>query len=824
MTHSVRILRHWPLFLCVGSSFLYSLQGQAVVLSGPTASATVNPGDTAQNWAVSDGAVLNVVPGGLTLQLSAARDGTLNLDGATVTAANFATAVQLSASSATVLNSTLTSATSNGAVLVANGGALLTLDSSSVSGFGIGVGQGAGSRLIASGTQINGADDGRTEPTRGGVGLNIVAAQASLDQGSIVTGDNHGAVLIATTSTPAATDATLQLDGSTVRGVAGSAVLVGSELTAAPVNATLQLSNGASLVGGNGLAVEAVAGSVLNLQAAASTLQGALVATGGSQVEAALSQGSTLNGDVLVSEASQVLLNLSDSSLRGNVSVADTSTAELQLQASAWTGNATGVARIALSNASSLTGQLTQVSTLSLAQGSTWDLTGDSQVGDLTLDASQIRLNGSSAGYHTLQAASLAGGGSFVLNTDLAAAQGDRLVVTGQASGNHQLLIRNTDNGTDPTPGSTLTVVQTGGGPASFAVLGGQVDAGTFVYDLQKNGNDWSLVQRQQDGGGDDGNGDGEGDGNGGPGEPVVTPGTRSILGLFSAAPTVWYGELTTLRSRLGELRLGHGVSGPWVRAYGSQYDVSADAGVAYKQRQHGITFGVDTPLPSNNGQWLAGVLGGYSRSDLDLDQGTSGQIDSYYAGLYSTWLSDTGYYVDGVIKLNHFRNDSSVQVSDGSRTQGHYSDNGVGASLEVGKHIKLPNDWYVEPFAQLSALRVQGQHYELDNGLRARSNGADSLLGKLGTHVGRNFELAGGGVVQPYIKIAGSREFVKHNRVRVNNNDFNNDLSGGRGELGAGVIAQLAGNLQLQADFDYSHGKNLEQPWGASLGVRYAW
>lgn len=827
MNTHVHVHRRWPLFLCMGSSLLYPLPSLAVVLSGPTASATVSPGDAAQNWTVNDGAVLNVVPGGLTLQLVANRNGTLNLDGASVTAAQFAAAMQLSASTATVLNSTLTSTTSNGVVMLANSGAVLTLNATTVNGFGQGVAMGAGNQLIASGAQITGADDGRPEAVRGGVGLNIIAAQASLDQGSNATGANHGAVLLATTTAPTSTDATLQVDDSTVQGLRGSAVLIGSDTTAAPVNATVTLANGARLVGGDGVAVEAVAGSAVNLQAQASTLDGSLVARGAAQVDAALAQGSTLNGDVLASEASQVFLDLSNSRLNGSVTVADSSSAELQLQASTWTGNALGVSSIALSDASSLTGQLSQVSTLSLAQGSTWDLTGDSQVGDLTLDASQIRLNGSSAGYRTLQATSLAGDGSFVLNTDLAAAQGDRVVVTGQASGNHQLLIRNTDNGTDPTPGSTLTVVQTGGGSASFAVLGGQVDAGTFVYDLQKNGNDWSLVQRQQDGGGDDGDGDGgdgDGDGDGNPGEPVVTPGTRSILGLFSAAPTVWYGELTTLRSRLGELRLGHGASGPWVRAYGSQYNVSADASVAYKQRQHGITFGVDTPLPSNGGQWLVGVLGGYSRSDLDLNQGTSGQIDSYYAGLYSTWLSDTGYYVDGVIKLNHFRNDSSVQVSDGSRTQGHYSDNGIGASLEVGKHIKLPNDWYVEPFAQLSALRVQGQHYELDNGLRARSNGADSLLGKIGTHLGRNFELAGGGVVQPYVKIAGGQEFVKHNRVRVNDNNFNNDLSGGRGELGAGVIAQLAGNLQLQADFDYSHGKNIEQPWGASLGVRYAW
>ena len=38
-----------------------------------------------------------------------------------------------------------------------------------------------------------------------------------------------------------------------------------------------------------------------------------------------------------------------------------------------------------------------------------------------------------------------------------------------------------------------------------------------------------------------------------------------------------------------------------------------------------------------------------------------------------------------------------------------------MGASLEVGKHIKLADNWYLEPFAQMSALWVQGERYDPD-------------------------------------------------------------------------------------------------------------
>ncbi|MQT71725.1 autotransporter outer membrane beta-barrel domain-containing protein, partial [Pseudomonas sp. FSL R10-0071] len=156
------------------------------------------------------------------------------------------------------------------------------------------------------------------------------------------------------------------------------------------------------------------------------------------------------------------------------------------------------------------------------------------------------------------------------------------------------------------------------------------------------------------------------------------------------------------------------------------------------------------------DGQWLAGLMAGYSQSDLDLDRGTSGTVDSYYAGAYTTWLdAQTGYYFDGVVKINRFQNKSDVNLSDNTSTKGSYSNYGVGASAEFGRHIKLDEGYFVEPYAQVSSVIIQGKDYDLDNGLRAKGDRTRSLLGELGSTVGRNIELAGGQVVQPYLRAA---------------------------------------------------------------------
>lgn len=77
------------------------------------------------------------------------------------------------------------------------------------------------------------------------------------------------------------------------------------------------------------------------------------------------------------------------------------------------------------------------------------------------------------------------------------------------------------------------------------------------------------------------------------------------------------------------------------MRAYGSRYDVEQSAGVGYRQSMSGVSLGADAPLPFGDGQWLVGLMAGYSKSDLDLQRGTSAKVDSYYAGAYATgWTS----------------------------------------------------------------------------------------------------------------------------------------------------------------------------------------
>ncbi|MFV2949832.1 MULTISPECIES: autotransporter outer membrane beta-barrel domain-containing protein [Pseudomonas] len=555
--------------------------------------------------------------------------------------------------------------------------------------------------------------------------------------GSTITGGDMGIRIRLDPSL--AGDATLNLDGTHVEGKTGAAIVVGTVPTQ-EATAEIFVGNGSTLVGGDGNVLKVLSGSTGNM-------------------------------------------TVDNSHLVGNVVAEDGATANLTLQ-----------------NHATLTGSLENVASLTLASQGQWNMIEDDEVGELMMNGGAVKF-GEADAYYRLTVENLSGNGTFIMDTDFSTGQTDFLEITGEATGDHKVLVGS--SGADPTKDGQIHLIHSASGDAKFSLLNGQVDLGTFSYDLIQDGDNWYLDASMRS----------------------ISPGAQTMLGLFNAAPTVWYGELTTLRSRMGELRMNGGKAGAWMRSYSNKYDVAASSGTAYKQVQQGLSFGADAPLPFGDGHWLVGLLAGYSDSDLNLARGSTGQVNSYYVGGYTTWLDpSSGYYFDAVLKFNRLQNESKVNLSDGNRAKGDYDNHAVGTSLEFGRHIKLAQGWYVEPYTQVSGVVIQGKDYSLDNDMRAEGERTHSLLGKVGTTVGRNIDLGEGRLIQPYLRVAYAHEFATNNQVNINDNRFNNDLSGSRGELGAGVAVALAQNLQLHADFDYSNGEHIEQPWGASVGLRYNW
>ncbi|OOG10681.1 autotransporter outer membrane beta-barrel domain-containing protein [Pseudomonas sp. C9] len=803
------------------------------------------------NWQLQTNSTL-IGTAATTRGITSSAGGVVNLTNSTVTSAGeggFAQGIVLTNASTTLNNSTVTSVSGIGISAVRGvasvGGSTVTLNNQAVvRGLQGGI---AGNRF----SQINLQNSTVQGTGANSFGIRLLEGSLSAS-GSTITGGLNGLTVGTDTQASAIIPTTIVLDGTRVEGGSGSAIVVGINAPNFPTVANIAVRNGSTLLAGNNTLLDVGVGASANLLVDNSALTGNVVVASGSSANVTLQNNASLTGDlqnvtsttltnqarmtgnvlggssVVIDNGSTLNGNVQDvanvsinnqSVMTGNVlggssvvidngsthngNVQDVANVSINNQ-SVMIGNVTAaadsVSSLTLDNGASLTGQVNNVANFSINNQALWQMTDSQSVNNLTLNnGGRVRFGGGQE-YFQLNVANLSGNGTFEMGTDFNRGISDLLNVTGSATGNHQLLVSST--GLEPVNDSSIKVVQSVAASAQYGLVNERVDVGAFTYRLVKEGDDWFLQ----------------------PDKTVVSTPTRSVLAIFGTAPTVIYGEMASLNNRMGDLRVNGGQTGGWVRTYGNRYNISNNAyGDGYSQNQYGLSIGADTPFEIAGERVLLGVFAGYSKSDLDLSRGSSGEIDSTSVGVYGTWMGDSGYYLDTVVKLNHFRNDAKVALSDGTRTEGNYNNLGASASVEFGKHIDIKDGYYAEVFTQWQAASVQGDDFTLDNGLKADADTTRSMLGKAGVTLGRGMTLANGSVVQPHIRAAVVHEFVNNNEVRVNDNKFNNDLSGTRFEVGAGASWTLNDRWQLHAELDTSKGDNVTKELGVNMGVHFA-
>ncbi|RSC59179.1 autotransporter outer membrane beta-barrel domain-containing protein [Citrobacter amalonaticus] len=548
-------------------------------------------------------------------------------------------------------------------------------------------------------------------------------------------------------------------------------------------------------------------GHLRYLNNSAAVYNGNITGTGDLSVEGGrLTLGGTLSQDGGVFISSGGVLNMDNLQTRGDVTAQSGTSLNLM-------------------NGSTLTGRILDDGTgggdVTVTGPSVWRLTGDSAVGALTLNAGTVDFHGGPttgltpvAQAVTLTARTLSGTGTFLMNTDIAAWSGDLLNVTGNASGNFNLGIKNT--GQEPaSPGKPLRVVHTGSGDAQFTLNGGKVDAGTWEYYLTRENTDWYLspdippeVPPEMK-----------------PAVPAnrqTTASTDAVLNMASAPVYIFNSELQNLRFRRGDVVSNSPApGGVWGRYLGSDTRISGAAGSGYTLCQSGFETGGDRVFELGDSRLAVGAFFSFTDNRIINIRGGNSDVESTGGGLYATWADNNGLYVDGVAKFNHFSNTLQTQMSDGTPVRGDYSQNGYGVSLEVGKTFRLNETVWAEPYVLGTAFRADGKDIRLDNGMKARIDTTKSLQAEAGVSVGMNLDV-GGTVVKPYLTAAVSHEFADNNNVRINDRyNFRNDISGTTGKYGLGVSAQLTPNAGVWAEARYANGQHAESPVTASVGFR---
>lgn len=486
-----------------------------------------------------------------------------------------------------------------------------------------------------------------------------------------------------------------------------------------------------------------------------------------------------------------------------------------------------GAASVAISfntAASSLTGStaIADSSSLALTFGNSarWNMTGSSRVSELALSGGVVDLayGSTTPGARTLHIDSLTGSGTFNVNTDIDADASDQIIIK-EGAGQHGLLVA--ASGKDPSReamDSFIVQQQAGSGSFTLANAEGRVEQGLYFYQLAErtgqNGQEWYLERVSSD-----------------PAPETPTGETELSLSSLAGHYAMWYGQLTDLRKRMGEVRYGT-QTGLWVRGFADRSRLDGFGGSSFTQNLVGGSIGYDWLLSTpGKSRWIAGmqIRSGHADQDVNGYWGGYGDLDSIGGSLYATWLNDNGWYFDGVATVDWYDHEIRTAMTDGTRVHDSRSSYGLGLSLEAGRRIDFAagneglDTWFVEPQLEVAYFWVKGGDFTTSNGMTIDQSDMDSLTTRAGLVFGRKFTLGDSGqYVQPYMKAGLVHEFLGDQDARFNGEHFSSSLDGTRAYYGLGLDWQATDNLRLYMQAEREQGEDFTREYNISAGFQW--
>lgn len=319
---------------------------------------------------------------------------------------------------------------------------------------------------------------------------------------------------------------------------------------------------------------------------------------------------------------------------------------------------------------------------------------------------------------------------------------------------------------------------------------------------------------------------------------PQIDNSTEKPIGLSPAAKLTlanvasgnqivqFLGSLDDLRSRMGEVREG-AEDGSYIlyRFDKSRFNSHYSANSTFKYSA--FTIGADRKFSSG---WLLGANLLLTRGKIHVDNapGNHSRVESVGAKFYAAWLGDKGQYVDSVLSLNRYHNKLSAQNIDESISTADYHNYGLGLSVEIGHRLEFAqtanlSSWFIDPQVQLSYFRANGASFRFSNDMKVRVKSTDSLNGRLGVDLGRNFRNREGKLSgQVYLRGGVRHDFLGKTSVQMNEFSFKDHSIGTRVYYGIGAETLLKERLKAFAQINRESGSRLKTDFQIKVGLKY--
>ena len=285
-----------------------------------------------------------------------------------------------------------------------------------------------------------------------------------------------------------------------------------------------------------------------------------------------------------------------------------------------------------------------------------------------------------------------------------------------------------------------------------------------------------------------------------------------AMKNLAATAIVAWRQEDSTLSQRLGELRESDGGQGIWVRMSRGEFEYDGE----YKNQYNFFQMGYDWAA----GSWHYGAAVSHNDGQTTYTHG-DGENRSTSLSLYGTWLGDKGHYADIVLKQGRLSNDFDIYTEAG-HTSGDYDAWGTSLSGEYGMKVDLDDGWYVTPQAQLTLMRIGGEDYTTNNGIKVNQDSLESAVGRVGFEIGKRISNSGSIYAKASLlhDFAGSADtYLSHKGLT---NSYHQDIGDTWCEAGIGFNYKTSENSYVYADVVKTFGGDVETPWQWNAGMRW--
>ena len=267
--------------------------------------------------------------------------------------------------------------------------------------------------------------------------------------------------------------------------------------------------------------------------------------------------------------------------------------------------------------------------------------------------------------------------------------------------------------------------------------------------------------------------------------------------------------HMNDMNKRMGELRMANGESGVWTRMVRGEEEF-AGAKSQYNQYQ----LGYDEKL-SVDKRWTVGAAVTFAEGNGNFANGST-ENDSTAFAIYGSKLNNDGTFVDLIARYARFESD--ITVAD---AKADYSTNGMSVSAEFGKRIQQGNGLWIEPQVELTYGSVDSAEYKLGD-KNVQVGDMDSLIGRVGFSLGKDIKQG-----NVYARASYLYDFDGETETTFGNGNVTRtiaeDLGGGWWEVGVGANINLSKATYIYADVEKTFGGEVDTNWKWNLGVRYS-